>query len=115
MSEELKEKIKEIQGHCHHKWNEKCWYEDTLVKIREEEQAWDEDYVDRRLSDEQDKALLELFESYLQEVIGEDEITEESGYGVSGTSPRTKGEERALIRTLLKQEQRSRLESQKKA
>ena len=53
-SDKLEEQVKDILGHCMH-WNESCWYQDTVERLRKEEK--DEDVVDRRLSDEQEKAI----------------------------------------------------------
>lgn len=85
-NEELLSRIKDIQGHCFHRDDERCWYAEQYEKLRKEE--WDSDVADSRLSDLQDEALIALIHTTvaketLKARIEEVEKALEAGHGNS--------------------------------
>jgi len=105
MSEELKEKIEHILGTCKYTHHGDCWWSDRYSELKKS--GVEEEYREGKIGDLQPQALLELFEQYVLEIIGEDETHKDK-------TELFKTHVALNARNELRREQRSRLESQKK-
>lgn len=105
MSEELKERLEHILGMCTGRHT--CWWDQKRKELSMGEVY--EYSKDLQFASEQLGALLELFESYVLEIVGEDEKYLTRNFPQSTKFLKNAG---IAIRNELRAEQRSRLESQ---